>query len=81
MSYKNVFWLTRKNKMKHEFCINEMKWEQYISVVFPLFGNTKGFKKMDCWKLEEINRKGEKELTNNAMKDRRQRVAFWVLGE
>jgi len=25
--------------------------------------------------------RGEKELTNNAMKDRRQRVAFWVLGE
>lgn len=49
--------------------------------MFPLFGNTKGFKKMHCWKLEEINRKGEKELTNNAMKDRRQRVAFWVLGE
>lgn len=68
-----------------------MKWEQkrvwirtvYISCVSFIWQH-KRFLKMDCWKLDEINRKVDRrkrERANNAIKDRRHRLAFWVLGE
>jgi len=66
MSYKNVFWLTRKNKMKHdEFCMNEMgtqksmNYNSIYQLYFLYLETQKVLKKMDGWKLEEINRKGD----------------------